>query len=556
MQVSSVFVAAAAVGALAVGGVALAVSKANSAAAAAPPSVTFTQGRRYSIVVSPGGTPQLPNFSDVQQSLTGAAGGALTLVSLTMSATAITYVVDSLRTVTIPTSGLQVGYAGAIVQVTDLGPSPNAVGTALPPALPPVATPPTGTTAPPATSTSPPTTTAPAPATSSPPTTTPAPVSASAATATTPVTDPGMVTFAQGALNIAITLGVLPNATATAVTGNATDAAFVSNLQQYQTFAGVPSSGTLDFLTWSDLLLSVLLRAQPAQRPPNPTTTDPAIVTVAQSALVACVDRGVFSRLSYGAGNVNGQASDATWVAALAEARRQTVAIGFTVVGSGDLDYASLAYLVAGAWGPLTGASATAVEPATPVTDANDVAVAAASLMLLQQNGILPAASPAIAPASGDPTDPGTVAATRAIQASYAPLAERTGSSGVLDYVTFAYIVVRALPFLFPGATVPLNQTPGEGGTLFQVTSAPDIAGAQMAMALMVQPGFAGSVPAIVSQRWSSSDVGAPATDPNWMTVLSAWAATYGTGQAFSLRTDGALDYPLFAAILVAAYLG
>lgn len=544
MHVSSGVVAAAALGALALGGLALAVNQSSSAAVAAP-AVSFVQGRRYQVTLRMG-SPQLPDFTAVQQSLAAASAGSFSLVTLTATATAVTYVIDARKSLSVPVAGLQAGYNGAAVggiavHVEDLGPTPTAVGGVLtpPPALPPPA--------PPATS-APPPTPAPPPPSPAPP--------AGAATATTPVTDQAMVTFAQGVMNTALAIGGLGVANPTAVSGNVNDPGFVANVQQYQKHAGLPATGTLDFLTWSDLLLAVLFRADPSQRPPNPTTSDPALVRTAQSALAGCVGRGIFSRLSYGAGDVNGQAADARWIAALAEARRQLVAGGLTIVGSGALDYATLGFFVAAAWGPLSGANASGIEPATRVTDGNDVAVAAVALFLLVQNGILSTGGPTIATSSGDPTDPGTVAATRAAQASHAGLAERTGATGVLDYLTLAYVVTRALPFLFPGVTGPLNQTPGESGTLFQVTTVPDINGAQLAMAVMVQPGFAGTVPAIVKQRWSNAVVGSPATDPNWMTVLSVWAGSYATGQPFSLRTDGALDYPLFAAILVSAYLG
>jgi Putative peptidoglycan binding domain len=545
MQVSSGVVAAAAVGVLALGGLALAVSQSSSAAAAAPPAIAFVKGHRYQVTLSMG-SPQLPDFAAVQQSLAAASGGQFSLVTLTATATAVTYVVDAMQSVTVPVAGLQAGYNGAAtggisVHVDDLGPTPAAVGGVLapPPLPPPVLAPPAGT--PPAGTTTP-------PATSSPP-------AAGAATAATPVTAAAMVTFAQSAINGAIALGILSVPTI-AVSGNVSDPGFVAALQAYQKQTGLPPTGALDFLTWADLTLAVLFRGGAAAVGSIPTTTDPALVATAQTALAGCVGRGIFSRLSYGAGDVNGQPADPTWVAALTEARRQLSAAGFAAVGSGALDYASLAFFVAAAWGALSGVNATAIEPATRVTDGNDVAVAAASLTLLVQNGILPAGGAPIAAASGDPTDPGTVAAVRAAQKSLAQLAERTGATGVLDYITLAYVVLKALPFLFPGAAVPLNQTPGEAGTLFQVTSLPDVNGAQLAMALMTQPGFAGTVPAIVKQRWSSADVGTAPTESNWMTVLAFWAASYPTGQAFTLRTDGMLDYPLFAAILVSAYLG
>lgn len=505
----------------------------SSSPSGTPPTpaapIAITQGHRYQVTLTFGTAPGAQNLAtnvlpNIAAGLNAVAPGEFAFVhAIAPKDNQIVFVVDAVGGApgSVHQESPQTFYAdlnpaqsgGFTLQVQDMGPSPVS---------------------------------APAPGGGAGASLPPSSSSSSGATAAGPmttITDPALVMVAQQALGALAQTGSL-NVASPIPTSGVVDPATLVAVAQLQAGDLPPAqrSGQLDALT-----LAVAVLASLADNIAAAPITDPSLAAGAQKALAAAIALGNFAQIDYGVGQVNGQATDAAFVAALAAAAAQAnVSAGTPIFAtSGALDTRTFSLVMVTAYVPRTvGSGIVPVGPGTLVLAPADVTIAQQMLQALS------ASDPAygtITP-NGNPADPATTAAVKYFQGQLSAISHRT-TPGVLDYLTLALLTGEALGLVYQGQT----QNPG---TLTgpAVTSPALVAGCQDALATLLRGGRLGAN--VATYDWN--DVDGQASNAKFQTALRTVVQVIDTttrSVGYQLKSDGSLDYYIFAALFVLAYV-
>lgn len=521
--------------------------------------IAITQGHRYQVTLTFTGQTMAALAANVIPNLAAGLGnvapGEFVLVSSSApSDTQVVYVVDatggaagsvtqeSPQTFYADLNAAQFGGIG--VDVVDQGVSPVAAGGG---SLP------IGGAAPPGSGAS-------SPGSGSSSSSSSSPSSGAGLTPQTVVTDPSLIAYAQRAIAAAMpSSGVAPTGTVDA----ATLAAIASYQQQSMP---ADASGVLDYLTWGNLVAYALGAVGTAGlQTGNAILSDAPTIAFAQNALALGIGAGTFPQIDYGAAQETGVASDPAWTSALGtamgEVAKTLAAIGITTITpptDGTLDYPAFAILIAWSYAPPAttiapgGAVVTVVEPATPVTLADQVTIAQKALAQIpastgtrtaQQNAVFSAVV-----ANGNASDPATVAAVTLVQSGFTGLVHRT-TPGVLDYLTFAAIVSATVQPATPSAVTRVLSAP-------LVTDPATVAGAQEATAILV---LSGRVPGGPWPVYTRNLVDANPETASFKAAVAALIGALNTlaflPSKVSLPADGTLDANVFSVLFALAYL-
>lgn len=542
-------------------------NKSSAATPATPPPATptapipITQGHRYQVTLTFGAAPgaaalQTNVLPNIQVGLNAVAPNEYSFVSaIVPKDNQVVYVVDAIggaagsvhqespQTFYADLNAAQAG--GLSVQVQDMGLSPAAPGGSTSAAAPAptsssstAAASPAGTTA-----TSSPATTSSSggPATAAP--------AGSPAGPTTLVSDPTLVTIAQTALGKLIASGVIsaPGVTVTA-NGNPSDPSTAAAIQAFQTNESQPVTGQL-----SVLVLSMLVVADLTGLLQDPAITDASLSLGAQLALAQCIAQGSIPNIDYGKSQANGNPTDAAFVGALSSVAAQFNASAGSTVWTAALDLYMLAALFVTAYlKPLVAGSSgvTPIMPGQAVTTTSEVQLVQTMFSALPTTP--PSGSPSFAGlvANGNPSDPKTVAAVTALQSMQSGIQHRT-TPGVLDYLTMAVVIGDALGAIYASQVASPGTLTGPA-----ITDPAVVAGCQEAIATLLTNGRLGTVS---GASWTWSQVDANASNAQFVATLKLVVGVINArikGSAgYQFPVNGTLDYYLFAALFVLAYI-